>query len=90
MAKTVYSMINPKAAAITGAVLAFFCTLFGFWLGFGGMFLYGYGMMSGYMMGYAGVAWLFMAIFYLVIAAIFGAAIGAIVAGVYNWALTLK
>lgn len=71
----VFSQINVKAAAITGAIIGFLC-----WL-----FFAPFGMM-GYMMNYLYPSLNFLSV---VIGAIIGAIVGSIVAVVYNWALKL-
>ena len=96
MAKTTsYSGINVKAAVITGGAAGFLLWLFGAWAGFGGMPLYSYmSSMMGYygyngMMGYYG-GYVGFAVAYFLVFIIFGAIAGAVIAWIYNWALTLK
>ncbi len=81
-----FSRISPKAAAITGAAIGFLASLtmvvwygmMGFWTGYGAM---------GYTMGFAP---LLVALFAIIVAVLFGAAAGGLLALIYNWALILK
>ncbi len=78
---TSFSKINVKAAAVTGAVLGFLCWLliipFGF-MGYGGMMTGFWGIFHGYTI--ASVA----------IDVVLSAALGGLIAVIYNWALSLK
>ncbi len=87
MAKSKFSEINAKAAAITGAAAGLLVWLFGTGAGFGGAPMYGdmSSMMGYYAAGYAG----FAASYFIIMMAA-GAIAGAAIAWVYNWALRLK
>ena len=72
-----------KAATITGAVLGFLCGLFA--IGIVGMMGMGYAGMT--MMGNAYSTLGYVSILYGLVA---GAISGALIALIYNWALSLK
>lgn len=78
-----FSKISAKAATITGAILGFLCGLFS--IGMTGMMGPAYAGIT--MMGwaYSTMGWL-AAIYGLVS----GAIAGALIAVVYNWALSLR
>ncbi len=92
MARRVFSEINAKAAAITGAVLGFVCGLLAIPYG-----LSGYGV-TGYMMGYqasASDAYVMgstayaYGLLFILLDIVLGAVLGAVIALIYNWALKL-
>ena len=89
MAKTNYSEINVKAAAITGGAVGFLCWLLIIPQGSSG---YTYGMM-GYIAGYGtGMMGGFgsYGLLSIILDVALGAMLGIVIALVYNWAITMK
>lgn len=85
MAKINFSVINVRAATITGAIFGFLC-----WLLFTPYGTPYYGIM-GYMMGYSTYM---MGVFHysplsILTDIVLGAIAGALIAIIYNWALKL-
>ncbi len=83
MVKINYSKINIKAAAITGAVIGFLCSLF---------MMMSFGMMPMYsiMSGIAGAGYQGFSVFYLyfiIYVTLVGIVIGTLIAVVYNYVL---
>ena len=76
-------MINTKAATITGAILGALCAVFaGAFVGMMGAPYAGVAMMGG-----AYAAWGWISIVYGLVVGAIG---GALIALVYNWALSMK
>ena len=79
----VFSQINIKAAAITGAALGFLCGLFAIGMvGMMGRNYSGFAMMGG--------AYSYMGGLTAIYGLIIGAVMGTVISIVYNWALSLK
>ena len=85
MAKTAYSKINLKAAAITGAVIGFLCSLFGMMMIGFGMTPMMYGFTNGAYSGYSWPSAFFL--YFIIYMTVVGAIIGALIAVTYNYAL---
>lgn len=80
-----YSEVSLKAAAITGGVLGFLCSLFAVGYGFGMVPMYS---MMRYTM--VGNAYADFGLVSIIVLTVYGAIIGALIALVYNAALKMK